>query len=114
MAFTFTGQTQSYVNGAFTVSATTDASSAAGSVVVPFSPSKVEILDSTNANKYEWNNQMPAASIFKTVTAGTFTYATANGVTVTGPTSSPASAFTLTLGTAIHTNSSTYRIVCYP
>lgn len=115
MAFTFTGQTQSFpVAGAYTLSATTDTSSAAGSVTLPFSPSAVQIFDQTNANKYEWNNQMPAASMQKTVTAGTFTYVSANGVTVTGPASSPAAAFTLTLGTGIHTNSSTYRIVCWP
>lgn len=115
MAFTFTGQTQSAaVGGAFTASATTDTSSAAGSIVVPFSPSSIEVYDTTNANAYLWNNQMPAASVLKTVTAGTFTYATTNGITVTGPTSSPAVGFTVTLGTGLHTNSSTYRIVCYP
>lgn len=114
MAFTFTGQTQSYVNGAYTASATTNTSSAAGSLTVPFAPSAIEIYDETNANCYTWNNQMAAASMFKTVTAGTFTYASSNGITVTGPTSSPAAAFTVTLGTGIHTNSSTYRIICYP
>ena len=116
MAFTFSGQTLSspVQGGVFTASATTDTSSAAGSIVVPFAPSVIQVFDQTNANKYEWNNQMAAASMQKTVTAGTFTYVAAAGITVTGPTSATAVAFTVTLGTALHTNTSTYRIVCVP
>lgn len=113
MAFTFTAGTLDAVSGIQTYAATTDASSAAGSVTLGFVPRKVEVFDITNANKYEWNDQMAAASMFKTVTAGTFTYASSNGITVTGPSSATAAAPTLTLGTGLHTNSSTYKIVLY-
>ena len=113
MAFTFTAGTLDAVNGIQTYSATTDASSAAGSVTLGFVPRKVEVLDITNANKYEWNDQMAAASMFKTVTAGTFTYVSSNGITVAGPSSATASQPTVTLGTGLHTNSSTYKILFY-
>lgn len=113
MAFTFTAGTLDAVNGIQTYGATTDASSAAGSVTLGFVPRKVEVFDITNANKYEWNDQMAAASMFKTVTAGTFTYASTNGITVASLASTPASAPVLTLGTGLHTNSSTYKIVLY-
>lgn len=113
MAFTFTAGTYDPQSGIQTYGATTDTSSAASSVTLGFKPQKVEVLDITNANKYEWNDQMAAASMFKTVTAGTFTYASSNGITVTAPDSATATAFTLTLGTGVHTNSSTYKIVIY-
>ena len=113
MAFTFTAGTTDAVSGIVTYKATTDTSSAASSVTLGFVPRKVEVLDSTNANKYEWNDQMAAASMFKTVTAGTFTYVSSAGITVTGPNSATAAQPTLTLGTGLHTNSSTYTLVLY-
>jgi hypothetical protein len=113
MAFTFTAGTMDPISGLQTYGATTDASSAAGSVTLGFKPRKVEVWDITNANRYDWNDQMAAASMFKIVTAGTFTYASSNGITVTGPDSATPTAFTLTLGTGIHTNSSTYKIVIF-
>ena len=113
MAFTFTAGTTDAVSGIVTYKATTDTSSAASSVTLGFVPRKVEVLDSTNANKYEWNDQMAAASMFKTVTAGTFTYVSSNGITVSGPNSTTAAQPTLTLGTGLHTNSSTYTLVLY-
>lgn len=112
MAWTFTAGTNDPVSGVFTYSATTDATSAAGTVNPGFVPRKVEVLDITNANKYEWNDQMADASLVKTVTAGTFTYATANGFTPVRPTGG-SNVAGITFGTAVHTNSSTYKIVLY-
>lgn len=105
MAMTFTAGTVDPVSGIVTYKITTDASSAAGTLAPGFNPRKVEILDSTNANRYEWNDQMAAASMFKTVTAGPFTYVSSNGITVASG--------TLTVGTGVHTNSSTYTMVLY-
>lgn len=111
MAFTFT--LPSYDEyGCFTIKATTDTSSAAGSFNLGFQPRKVTVYDVTSPIKTEWNNQMPAASIFKIAANGTLSYATSNGITVVGQADSPSAQPQVTLGTGVHVNSTTYYIVC--
>ena len=107
MAFTFTkvGYDPQAKQAIYT--ATTDTSSAAGTLNPGFTPTQVTIWDSTNANKYEWNAGMADASMFKTVTAGTFTYASSNGITPISTTAQQG----VTIGTGVHTNSSSYTIV---
>lgn len=114
MAFTFSQQLRQDHNGCFTAKATTDGSSAAGSLSVPFAPSVVQVRDSTNAISYHWDNQMAAASVFKQAAVTTLSYSSSNGVTVLAPSDASPSAFTVTLGTGLHSNSSTYSIVCMP
>jgi len=103
------------VTGIYTTSATTDASSAAGTLSLPFKPRLITVLDQTNANRYEWIDGMSAGYMFKTVTAGTFTVVTTNGITVaaTANATSGAGPFDVTFGTGLHTNSSTFRFVFY-
>lgn len=113
MAFTFTAGTFDPVNGILTYGATTDASSAAGSITPGFVPRKIVVTDTTTPNKYEWNDRMASPFMVKTAAAGTLTSTATNAITVTGPASSPATAPTVTLGTAVHTNSCTYVIELY-
>lgn len=47
-----------------------------------FIPRYFKLWNTTDAAKHEWHEGMPAASAEKTVTAGTLTYITANGITV--------------------------------
>ncbi len=57
------------------------ATGAAKNITSPgFKPVKVVIRTSGGA-KMEWQDTMPDASAFKTVTAGTHTYVTVNGIT---------------------------------
>ena len=107
MAFTFTKVAYDPAGKKAIYTATTDTSSAAGTLNPGFTPNRVVILDSTNANRYEWNAGMADASLFKTVTAGTFTYVSSNGITPAASTAQQG----VTIGTAVHTNSSTYSIV---
>ena len=127
MAFTFstfgtavgtntTGYTQDDpINGILTLSATTDASSAAGTFSCPFRPRLITVFDQTNTNRYEWVDGMTAAYVFKTITAGTFTVVTSAGITIVPTTNATAGSgpYDVTLGTGLHTNSSTFRVVCY-
>lgn len=116
MAFTFTAGTFDPINGIQTYGATTDATSAAGTLTLGFVPRKIDVYDITNANLFHWNDQFPDASVFKTAAGGTTTttYATANGFTPVKPVTGASGAQGgITLGTAIHTNSSTYKIVAY-
>jgi len=103
------------ITGIFTTSATTDASSAAGTISVPFKPRLITVIDQTNVNRYEWVDGMTNAYAFKTVTAGTFTLLAANGITVAATANATAGAgpWDVTLGTGLHTNSSTYRLIFY-
>lgn len=102
------------VTGLLTMSAETDTSSAAGTFYCGFKPRVVEVYDQTNASKFEWFDGMSAAYMFKTVTAGTFTVAATNGITVAATTSATEGngPYAVTLGTGLHTNSSCYRIMC--
>ena len=127
MAFTFatvaapvgtngTGTPQNdAIYGLFTTTATTDASSAAGTFSCPFKPRLITVIDQTNVTRYEFVDGMTAAYMFKTVTAGTFTLVTTNGITIAATANATAGAgpFDVTLGTGLHVNSSTYRIICY-
>lgn len=112
MAFTFGTPTIDVVNGLFVGSATTDTSSAAGTFYPGYAPRRIKIIDTTNANVYEWVSGMGNGYMLKTVTAGTTTVVSSNGISVFGPTDTTPGQFAVTLGTGCHTNSSTYRIVC--
>lgn len=122
MAFTFSTATvaaatgyriEDPVTGLETLSATTDTSSAAGTFYCGFKPRVIEVYDQTNANIYQWLDGMPDAYMFKSLAAGSITTALTNGITVAATTSATAGngPFAITLGTGIHTNSSTYRIL---
>ncbi len=107
MAFTFTkvGYDPQAKTAVYT--ATTNTSSAAGTLNPGFTPTTVDIWDSTNAIHFHWNAGMADASMFKTVTAGTFTYVSSNGITPISTTAQQG----VTIGTGVHTNSSSYTIV---
>lgn len=112
MAFTFGTPTIDGVNGLYVGSATTNTSSAAGTFYPGFAPRRIRVIDTTNASVFEWVSGMAAASMLKTVTAGTTTVETSNGITVLAPTDATPAQASVTLGTGLHVNSSTYRIVC--
>lgn len=112
MAFTFTLPTYDEY-GVFTLKATTNTSSAAGTFNLGFTPRRIEVFDVTSPIKFDWNNQMPAGYAFKTAADGTLTYPTSNGITVVGQSDTPSAQPAVTLGTALHVNSTTYQIVCY-
>lgn len=126
MAFTFSTPTTAVganaasvtvadpVTGLFNLSATTDTASAAGSFTCPFFPRRITVYQQTTPAQYEWFYGMTNGYMKKTVAAGTMTTETTNGISVaseatgvvgTGP-------VTVTLGTGLHTNSATFRIVC--
>ena len=127
MAFTFSDfstavgtnaaavSTDDPVTGIATLSATTDSSSAAGTFYVGFSPRYILVYQQTTPAQYEWHFGMTAAYMKKTVAAGTVTTDTTNGITVAATTSATAGQgpFAVTLGTGCHTNSATFRIVCF-
>ena len=50
-------------------------------VSLGFVPSRVEVFNIATAGRLEWMDTMPSASAIKTVTAGTQTYITSNGIT---------------------------------
>lgn len=49
-----------------------------------FTPAKVEVYNQNTAGVLEYVDTMPAASGFKTVTAGAYTYVTTGGITLAG------------------------------
>ena len=103
------------ITGIYTLSATTDTSSAAGTFYCPFTPRYIKVFQQTTPAVYEWYTGMSAAYMEQTVAAGTITTVTSAGITVaatTDPTlgNGPVA---VTLGTGCHTNSSTFRIVCF-
>lgn len=51
-------------------------------LLLGFIPRYLELWNQTDAATHEWFEGMPAASAKKTVTAGTLTYITVNGITV--------------------------------
>ena len=103
------------VTGLFTLSATTDTSSAAGTFNCPFYPRYIKVYQQTTPAEYEWFAGMTDAYMKKTVAAGTVTTETANGITValdsTGTVGN--GPWRVTLGTGVHTNSATFRISCF-
>ena len=105
MAFTFTKVGYDPQAKLAVYTATTNTSSAAGTLNPGFTPTTVDIWDSTNAIHFHWNAGMADASMFKTDTV--VAYASSNGIT---PISSTAQQG-VTIGTGVHTNSSTYSIV---
>lgn len=125
MAFTFSTGTVSTgtlgngylqddpVTGLLTLTALTDTSSAASTLYCGFKPRVIEIWDQTNANTFTWLDGMNNDYMFKHAAAGTLTLATSNGISVlaepsgtvgTGP-------WAIRVGTGVHTNSSTYRLM---
>lgn len=50
-------------------------------VSIGFVPSRVDVFNIATAGRLEWMDTMPAAAAIKTVTAGTQTYITSNGIT---------------------------------
>lgn len=114
MAFSFTLAKSPAVAGAGPTiyTATTDTSSAAGTINPGFTPTRVVVYDRTNVTRYEWNAGMANDSMYKTVTAGTYTRVTSNAITPV--LASSGSTAGVTLGTGIHTNSSTYEIELWP
>jgi len=62
---------------------------------VGFKPRKVKVFNLTNAASLEWNSGMAAAAGFKTVTAGTQTYETSDGITAVVADSNGNPGFTL-------------------
>jgi len=63
------------------VTGTITGTGAALSVPVGFVPARVDVFNIATGGRLEWNNEMPNASAIKTVTAGTQTYITSNGIT---------------------------------
>lgn len=111
MAFTFgTPVTDEY--GVTSLTATTDTSSAAGSFTLGFVPNEVIVYNTTTPVTHRWTYPMTAGTANKVVAAGTQTTAGSNGVTVTGPNSTPPVQPTVLLGTDLHVNSASYVIVC--
>jgi len=102
------------VTGLLTLSALTDASSAAGTFFIGFKPRVIEIWDQTNANTYTWLDGMKNDYVFKHAAAGTLTVSTANGISVLAESTGTVGngPWAVRVGTGVHTNSSTYRIMC--
>ena len=74
----------------------------------------MRVLDSTNALIYEWNAGMASASVFKHFASGTTltSYSASNGITPVLP--SAGNQAGVTIGSGLHTNSSTYSIELWP
>lgn len=108
MAFTFTLVENDPVAGVAFYTATTDTSSAAGSITPGFSPNSVYVYQLTTPITYRWTRGMTAAHMNKIIANGTQTEETTNGITVTsaGGSTTP----TVTLGTGCHTNSASFVI----
>jgi hypothetical protein len=103
------------ITGVYTLSATTDTSSAAGTFYCPFTPRYIVVYQQTTPAVYEWFTGMTAAYMKKTVAAGTVTTETSNGITVANTTDATAGngPVAVILGTGCHTNSATFRITCF-
>ena len=108
MAFTFTNPTYDE-NGVFTITATTNGSSAAGSFNLGFQPRWIKVYETTPST-FEWNNQMSAGTCFKftSLTTNILTVVASNGITVVGPADSTSARAQVTFGTGLHVNNSTY------
>jgi hypothetical protein len=103
------------VTGLLSLSATTDASSAAGTFYIGFKPRYIQVFQQTTPASYEYYDGMTAAYMKKTIANGTMTTETTNGITVAATTSATAGngPYAITLGTGVHTNSATFRILCF-
>lgn len=108
MAFTFTSVLNDPVNGVAYYTATTDTSSAAGSISPGFEPTVVNVYQITTPITYRWAKGMTAAHMNKVIANGTQTHETSNGITVVGPGGTAAPS--VTLGTGCHTNSASFVI----
>jgi len=115
MAFTFTNVSDDPITGKQVFSAVTDTTSEASTFYPAFIPRYIRVYDETNAIQFEWFTGQAADSMKMTIaTGGAISQEVANGITCKATTSAtpgngPAM---VTLGTTIHTNSSTYRISC--
>ncbi len=112
MAFTFTTGVVEPSTGTAFFTATTDTSSAAGTINPGFEPVEVLCINTTTPVTHRWVKGMAAGTANKVVAAGTQTTVSSNGITITGPNSATPVLPTVTLGTDCHTNSASYVIVC--
>jgi hypothetical protein len=106
MAFTFTLVKRVPSIGIALYNVTTDTNSAASTLNPGFTPVEAVLFDETNANEYSWYATMPDAS-YQKVTSTTQSFETTNGFTPIETTAQQG----ITLGTGLHTNSSTYSLV---
>jgi hypothetical protein len=113
MAFTFSNAQADPVTGFYTCTATTDATSAAGTFYPGFKPRYVRVLQVTTPAIYEFVDGMAAGTMIQQIAAGTTSLVGTNGITVVGGDSATPAQAAVTLGTGCHTNSATFRIVCY-
>ena len=115
MAFTFATPTDDPVTGLYSAAATTDTSSAAGTFNCPFYPRHIVVYQQTTPAQYEWFEGMAAGYMKKVIAAGTVTTETTNGITVAADATGTAGngPWRVTLGTGLHTNSATFRILAF-
>lgn len=88
------------------------ATGAAMNVQLGFTPNEVYIFNRTTGASIRWLGSMPAAAGIKTVTAGTQTYITANGVTAyAGSNGADSAGFTLGADANVNASGNTLDIV---
>jgi hypothetical protein len=107
MAFTFTKVQNDPGSKIALYTATTNTASAAGTISCGFVPIVVEVYDITNHVTFLWNDGMADASCRKIASDGTQTDPSTNGITPVSTTGTQG----VTLGTDLHTNSSSYSII---
>ena len=105
MAFTFTLVHRNPAIRLAIYNVTTDTNSAATTLNPGFTPMKADLMDETNAAFYSWNAAMADAA-YQKVTTTTQSFETTNGFTPISTTAQQG----ITLGTGLHTNSSTYSL----
>jgi hypothetical protein len=108
MAHTFTLVKRDPRIGITIYNVTTDTSAAATTLNCGFTPLRAVMMDETNAAEYTWNAAMPDAS-FQKVTTTTQSFETSNGFTPISTTAQQG----IIVGSALHTNSSTYSLVLW-
>lgn len=111
MAFTITTGVVEPSTGTAFYTATTDTSSAAGTLSPGFEPVEVTVINTTTPVTHKWIKGMAAGTANKVVAAGTQTTVASNGITVAGPNSATPVAPLVTLGTDLHVNSASYVII---
>lgn len=109
MAFTFTLAQTDPVTGLAQYTYSCDTSSAATTLNCGFVPSRVEVIDVANNNRYFWQKGM-AAGYYGKMTASAQSFTPSNGFTPLSANDSPANVPGITFGTGIHVNSSTGSI----
>lgn len=105
MAHTFTLVNRDPKHGFALYNVTTDTSAAATTLNCGFTPYRAVMVDETNAAEYSWNAAQADAS-FQKVTTTTQSFETSNGFTPISTTAQQG----IIVGSALHTNSSTYSL----